>query len=197
MSEPTAVSDERLVEEFRLGRSSAFDELVTRNEARVYAVALRMTGHREDALDVMQEVFISMLRALPRFRAEARVSTWIHRVTVNASLDLLRRRTRRPVEPLTATHERASGDPGPDEAAVEHGRAAEVRAAVMRLEPDHRAVIVLHDLEGLDYREVAESLEIPLGTVKSRIHRARLELARHLGHLREPTASPTPLREER
>lgn len=194
MSERT--DDERLVEEFRRGRRAAFDELVERHGDRVYAVALRMTGHREDALDVTQEVFLSMLRALPRFRAEARVSTWIHRVTVNAALDLLRRRTRHPVEPLREIHDRPVAGGGPDEAAVAADRGAEVRAAIMRLDPEQRAVIVLHDLEDLDYREVAAALEIPLGTVKSRIHRARLELARHLGHLREPTAAARPLKDE-
>lgn len=191
-----AQGDERLVEEFRRGRAAAFDELVTRHEGRVYAVALRMTGNREDALDVMQEVFVSMLRALPRFRAEARVSTWIHRVTVNACLDQLRKRTRRPTEPLREVHDRPLDDGSPQEEAIIQDRAGEVRAAVMMLPPEQRAVIVLHDLEDLDYNEVAAALDIPLGTVKSRIHRARTELARHLGHLREPSAASAPLREE-
>jgi RNA polymerase sigma-70 factor, ECF subfamily len=194
--EQTDAVDERLVEEFRRGRRAAFDELVARHESRVYAVALRMTGHREDALDVTQDVFISMLRALPRFRAEARVSTWIHRVTVNAALDHLRRRARRPVEELRDIHDRPIDDRGPDDAAIAGDRAHEVRAAIMALAPEQRAVIVLHDLEDLDYREVAAALEIPLGTVKSRIHRARLELARHLGHLREHSGAGGPLKEE-
>lgn len=196
--EPAAApTDEALIEEFRRGRSAAFDELTLRNQDRVFAVALRMVGQREDALDVMQEVFLSAMRALPHFRAEARFSTWLHRVTVNASLDLLRKRTRRPTEPLDAQAERESEDVGPEARAVVSARAVEVHAALQRLDPEQRAVIVLHDLEDLDYREVAAVLEIPLGTVKSRIHRARLELARHLGHLREPSAPPRPLREER
>lgn len=190
------VLDERLVEEFRLGRSAAFDELVERHQGRVFAIALRMTGHREDALDVMQEVFLSMLRALPKFRAEARVSTWIHRVTVNASLDLLRRRTRRPAESLDDRHDVPVDIAGPHDQAIAADRAAQIRAAVLQLPAEQRAVIVLHDLEDLDYREVAVALDIPLGTVKSRIHRARLELARHLGHLREHSSASGPLKDE-
>jgi RNA polymerase sigma-70 factor, ECF subfamily len=193
-------SDAELLERYRLGDVSAFDEIVDRYERRVWAVALRMVGHAEDARDVSQEVFVSAIRALRTFREESQLSTWFHRVTVNASLDLLRKRKRADARPLEEVQEQASDSPGPEAHAVGATRAAEVQKALTRLSEEHRAVLVLHDLQDLDYGEVSAALGIPLGTVKSRIHRARVEMARMLGHLREgmtePTEGGTPLREQ-
>ena len=190
--------DDELIARYVDGDARAFDLLVDRYERRVYAVALRMTGNPEDARDVVQEVFLSAMRALRRFRGEAKLSTWFHRVTINAALDVGRKRSRRPVTALDAVPDRASDDPGPDEAAEMAARAQAVHAALARISEDHRSVIVLHDLQGLDYAEVASALDVPVGTVKSRIHRARAELARLLGHLREtePSAGGRPLTEE-
>lgn len=188
-------SDADIVAAHLGGERGAFDEIVDRYEARVYAVALRMCGDAEAARDVTQDVFITALRSLKAFRGEARISTWLHRIAVNASLDRLRRRQRRREQPLDETIEGAVPGLDPEEAAVETERATAVRLAIAALPVEFRAVIVLHDLQGLDYSKVAESLEIPLGTVKSRIHRARLELARMLGHLREEVREPG--REER
>lgn len=187
MSRPAA-PDEDLVRAFVEGDREAFEEIVDRYERRVYAVALRMCGDAETARDVTQEVFISALRSLRSFRGTARLSTWLHRVTVNASLDRLRRR--RDDLPLEETAGRADPGRGPEEAAVESDRARRVRRAIAALTPEFRAVVVLHDLQDLAYAEVAEALEIPIGTVKSRIHRARMELARLLGHLREAAGEP-------
>lgn len=170
---------------------------MVRYQRRVYAVALRMCGDPEDARDATQEVFVNALRALRTFREEAQLGTWLHRVAVNASLDLIRRRKRRSAAPLDVVTERPSGDPGPDERADASARAAEVHRALARVSGEHRAVLVLADLQGLDYAEVATALDIPVGTVKSRLHRARLEMARLLGHLKEaePAGGPHPLRE--
>jgi len=193
------VDDRELVERYARGDSLAFDSIVQRYEQRVYAVTLRMTGNPDDARDAMQDVFISALRALRSFRGDAQLSTWIHRVAVNASLDLMRKRARRPTRPLEEAHETASEEVPPDEAAARAARAAEVQRALLEVSDEHRAVLVLHDLQDLDYAEVAEALDIPVGTVKSRLHRARVEMARLLGHLREtePTDGPAPLREGR
>lgn len=179
-------SDRELVERYVAGDTRAFDQIVTRYERRLFAVAVRMCGDGEDARDVVQNAFISAMRALREFREEAQLSTWLHRVAVNAALDHLRRRKRQGTEPLDQVHERPAEGPGPEERAIGAVRAAAVQAALRELSDDHRAVLVLHDLEDLDYAAVAEALDIPVGTVKSRIHRARLELARRLGHLREP-----------
>lgn len=188
-------TDSELITRHLAGDGRAFDEIVTRYERRVWAICLRMTGDVEDARDAMQDAFITALRSLGSFRGDAQLSTWLHRVAVNASLDVIRRRTRRRTEPMDETVERASEEPGPDEEADRALRAAEVRRALALLAEDHRTVIVLHDLQGLQYPEVAEVLDVPVGTVKSRLHRARLELAKLLGHLKdvEPTRSSDPL----
>jgi len=195
---PDDARDEELIQRYVGGDSLAFEEIVTRYQRRVYTIALRMCGNPEDANDVTQDVFVSALKALRRFRGDAQLSTWLHRVAVNSSLDHLRRVKRRRDRPgLNDEVDLPSGDAGPDEHAVAASRAAEVQRALLKISEEHRAVLVLHDLQGLDYAEIAETLDIPLGTVKSRIHRARLDIARLLGHLKEtePIPAPGPLRE--
>ncbi|TMK54928.1 MAG: sigma-70 family RNA polymerase sigma factor [Actinobacteria bacterium] len=197
--------DRELVEQFARGDSHAFDTIVQRYEQRVYAIALRMTGNVEDARDAMQDVFLSALRALRSFRGDAQLSTWFHRVAVNASLDMLRKRKRHVAEPIEEAGERPSDEVGPEDAAARAARAAEVQRALLHVSADHRAVLVLHDLQDLDYAQTAAALDIPVGTVKSRLHRARMEMAALLGHLREtgsteetePTEGPEPLKEGR
>jgi RNA polymerase sigma-70 factor (ECF subfamily) len=185
--------DEELVRAYLNGDPGAFDALVTRYQQRVYAVALRMCGDPEDARDATQNALISALRNLRSFRAEAKLSTWLHRLAVNASLDVIRRR--RPSASLEELSDRRSEGTSPEESAVTADRARSVHRALAALSPEHRAVVVLHDLQQQDYAEVAEILDIPVGTVKSRIHRARIELAKLLGHLREgePMAGEAPL----
>jgi RNA polymerase sigma-70 factor (ECF subfamily) len=191
--------DRELVERFARGESKAFDTIVERYEQRVYAIALRMTGNVEDARDTMQEVFISALRALRSFRGDAQLSTWIHRVAVNASLDTLRKRKRHIANPLEEAGDRPSDAVEPEEAAARAARAVEVQRALQNVSEDYRAVLVLHDLQDLDYAQTADALDIPVGTVKSRLHRARAEMARLLGHLRDPEPSEghEPLKEGR
>jgi RNA polymerase sigma-70 factor (ECF subfamily) len=198
MRYPEETPDAELVAAFVGGDARAFDAIVDRYERRVYAVALRMCSSPDEALDISQEVFISALRSLKRFRGDAKLSTWFHRVTVNAALDQGRKKQRRHTQPLEAAPDSASPQPGPEEHALATARAAEVQRALSDISPEHRAVVVLHDLQGLDYAEVAEALGVPLGTIKSRLHRARTELAKRLGHLREPepSALPRPLTEE-
>lgn len=192
----TDPADDELLDRVRAGDHAAFDAIVDRYERRVFAIALRICRHHEDARDVSQDVFITVLRAVKGFRGDAQLSTWLHRVTVNAALDAVRKRQRRATSSVDELADHAAAEPGPEATAIESVRAAEVHRALGTLAPEHRALIVLHDLEGLDYAECAEALEIPLGTVKSRLHRARLALAKELGHLREsePSADPGPLR---
>lgn len=189
-------ADEELLARFRAGDSSAFNDIVDRYERRVFAIAVRICRHHEDARDVTQDVFVTALRSLATFRGDAQLATWLHRVTVNAALDLVRRRGRREGPGLEEVGDRPTAEPGPESVAIESVRAREVHRALGRIADDQRAVIVLHDLQGLDYAEVAAALEVPVGTVKSRIHRARLALAKELGHLKEgePTADSGPLR---
>lgn len=176
-------SDGELVRRHVAGERGAFEELVARHRNRVYAVALRMCGRHEDALDIAQDVFVSAFRKLATFRQEALFTTWLHRLTVNAALDLARKRSRRETQPLEEAVAVPDSGPGPEDAAVRADRANAVQRALLRISPEFRAVVVLHDLHDLDYAQVADALGIPLGTVKSRLHRARLELAKYLGHL--------------
>ncbi|HVL31976.1 MAG TPA: sigma-70 family RNA polymerase sigma factor [Actinomycetota bacterium] len=191
-------TDQELLARFAAGDGRAFDDIVTKYERRVFSIALRMCGDREDARDVTQDVFVNAMRALKRFRGDAQLGTWFHRVATNASLDHLRKNRKRVHRPIDEVTEVATSEPGPDDRALGSARAAAVQEALRQLSPDHRAAMVLVDIHGLDYAEAAESLGIPVGTVKSRMHRARLEMAKMLGHLREtePSGPPTPLREE-
>jgi len=185
MNDDEQTPDDELLLRYVRGETRAFDDLVERYHRRVYAVALRMTGNPEDARDVCQDVFISAMRALRRFRGDAKLSTWFHRVAINASTDHLRKQRRHIGPGLDDVPERADDEPGPPERAEDASRAVAVHEALGDISDEHRAVLVLHDLQGLDYGEVADVLGVPVGTVKSRIHRARSELARRLGHLRE------------
>jgi RNA polymerase sigma-70 factor, ECF subfamily len=189
-------SEEELLERFRSGDKAAFDVIVDRYERRVFAVAVRICRHHEDARDVTQDVFVTALRSLSSFRGDAKLGTWFHRVAVNSSLDLVRRRKRRETSSVDELEEQPSEAQGPEGEAITSVRAREVHRGLGRLAEEHRVVIVLHDLQGLDYAECAEALGVPVGTVKSRLHRARLQLARELGHLREsePTGGGSPLR---
>lgn len=152
----------------------------------------RLTGNDTDAADATQDALISIVKALPRFDERAKLSTWAYRIAVNASLDELRRRRRRPAPTDLADLEtRADWGTGPDDVA----QRLDIDAALMNLPPEFRAPVVLRDLGGLDYAEIAEILDIPPGTVRSRISRGRSALADHMGGNSAPTAvrpSPEP-----
>lgn len=139
-----------------------------------------MTGNDTDAADAAQEALIAVVRGLPRFDGRSRLSTWVYRIAVNACLDELRRRSRRPDLGQDGSFELATGNVasgGPDEVA---GR-LDIDAALLRLAVEFRAPVVLRDLCGLDYVEIAEVLELPPGTVRSRISRGRAALVALLG----------------
>ena len=173
--------DEDLVRRYLSGEGAAFAILVERHERRVYNLALRMTGREEDARDAAQDAFLTALRKLSSFRGEAAFTTWMHRVTVNACYDLLRKRQRQPML------ERGNEDlpapepvPYPDHS-DEVVLSIDVQRALMQVPEDFRAVMVLHDVQDLPQDEVAAILGIAVGTVKSRLHRGRVALARALG----------------
>jgi RNA polymerase sigma-70 factor (ECF subfamily) len=175
--------DDELVRRFLDGDRDAFADLVRRHERRVYNVAYRMLGRPEDAVDAVQDVFLACLRKLPGFRGESAFTTWLYRVTVNVCYDTLRKRKREepPGEELPET----PVPDGTDAAAA----AVDVHRALARVPEEFRAVLVLHDLQGQPYEAVARILGAPLGTVKSRLHRGRVLLARLL---REPSGSSPP-----
>ena len=188
----TGATDAELVERFRDGDVEAFATLVRRHRDRVYRVCLRVTGDVEEALDASQEAFLSALRNLERFRGDAAFTTWIHRIAVNASYDRMRAKARAPL--LRAVDDDAPrpepGPPAPDiaDAVVD---ASDVSAALALVPEEFRAALVLADVEDLPYDEIAAILEVPVGTVKSRVHRGRVALARAMGvGDGEPSAGP-------
>lgn len=177
--------DHELVRRFQEGDEAAFVELMRRHERRIYNLAHRMLGRSDDALDATQDAFLHCFRHLPSFRGEAAFSTWLYRIAVNACYDLLRRRG--PARSLDA--QPAEPAPAPDHA-EQVSLAADLERALAALPADFRAVIVLHELQDLPVEQVAEVLGLPLGTVKSRLHRGRVALARALAG--EPRPAPTP-----
>ena len=184
--------DAELVRRFLAGDAQAFTELVTRHERRVYSLCLRVLGNAEDAADATQDTLLSVVRKLEGFRGDAAFTTWLHRVAMNVCYDHLRRAQRRPVlhrvlDDELPAHE--AGPPVPDHAdtiADEHL----VAAALAEVPEDFRIAIVLADMQDLPYEEIAKVLDLPLGTVKSRVHRGRLALARVLGSTGEPELAP-------
>ena len=178
-------SDPELIERFRAGRRDAFTDLMARHERRIYNVAYRMLGGAEDARDATQEAFLSCYRNLSSFRGEAEFTTWLHRIALNACYDLLRRR--RQVVSLDE-------EPGQTVAVPDHAdraaAAADVQRALLRVPPEFRAVLIMHELQDLPLEQVAETLDIPVGTVKSRLFRGRAALGRALSG--EPEAAPAP-----
>ncbi len=182
------VDDRELVAAAQRGDRGALDALLRRHHDRLHALCRRVTGNDTDALDATQEALLAIVRGLPRFDGRAAFSTWAYRIATNAGLDELRRRRRRPVPGLPddlGVLEQPARDRGPALDGQVTDRLA-VDAALARLPADFRAAVVLRDVCRLDYAEIAEVLDIPPGTVRSRIARGRAVLARHLG---EPTAT--------
>lgn len=180
--------DEDLVRRYLSGDTPAFGELVERHQTRVYNVALRVLGNAEDARDATQDAFLTALRKLGSFRGDAAFTTWMHRVTVNACYDLLRRRRRQPVLRLATDGEPEPdiGPPEPDHADASVG-AIDAARALARIPDEFRVVLVLADVQDLPYERIAQILDVPVGTVKSRVHRGRLALARAMGLEGAPT----------
>jgi len=184
------LDDRRLIAECRAGHSSAFGQLVRRYQDRLFNAVLRVVDSAEDAADVVQDAFLNAYQSLNSFKGDSEFFTWLYRIAFNAAISLRRKRkavlsidglrddkgTAEPVDPSEfarpgITLERSEED-------------AQLMAALGRLSPEHRVVLVLKELEGQKYEDIAEVLDVPIGTVRSRLHRARLEL-RDLLHREE------------
>ena len=171
--------DERaLIERFLGGDDKAFETLMDRHYERIDRLALRLVGDGVAAAEIAQEAFVRAYRALPRFRRDASIYSWLYRITVNLCLTHLRRRTQ-PVVPLDAAAPASAGADPVSRLEAEQ-RQALVRDAVDALPPHYRIVIVLSSVEELPYQEIAGLLEIPVGTVKSRINSAKRLLRERL-----------------
>jgi RNA polymerase sigma-70 factor (ECF subfamily) len=183
----SAPSDADLLRAHVDGDPDAFAELVRRHRDRLWAVALRTLGDREEAADAVQDALLSAHRAAARFRGDSLVTTWLHRIVVNACLDRIRRRQAHPTVPLPDGGHTDDGPPtGPEPAAPiqDHDTALVVREALAQLPADQRAALVLVDVQGYPVLEAAEILGVAEGTIKSRCARGRARLAIALGHLR-------------
>ena len=176
MTERTASTDDAAVTAAIGGDRRALDDLLRAHYDRMYAVCRRLTGNDSDAADACQEALIAVVRALPKFDGRSRFGTWVYRIAVNASLDELRRRRRRPRPDDSASDRADAADTRPDSATSIADRLL-LDAALAALSADFRAAVVLRDVAGLDYAEIAEALDIPPGTVRSRIARGRASLA--------------------
>jgi RNA polymerase sigma-70 factor (ECF subfamily) len=174
----TPLAEERtLVDRVRAGEPRAFEVLVRTYQHRVFGVAARMLGNTAEAEEVAQEVFLRVHRAIGEFRGEAKLSTWLYTITSRLCLGRLGGRERRVArdgeEVLTRL---ASGEADPAAALERSELEVALHRAIGELPEDRRVVVILRDLEGLAYEEIAAALELPVGTVRSRLHRARMDL---------------------
>lgn len=180
----TSGSDAALLDAHLAGDPDAFGELFRRHRDVLWAVALRTTGNPADAEDALQDAMLSALRSVSRFERRSAARTWLYRIVVNAGLDRLRRSASRPTDPLP--------EHDPPELSDSYAQVdirLDLMGALQTLAPGQRAAVVLVDMEGLPVAEVAEILEVPVGTVKSRCARGRAQLAQLLAH-RNPGGGP-------
>ena len=162
-----------------------WEEVVRQHSARVYRLAYRLTGNTHDAEDLTQEVFVRVFRSLSSY-TPGTFEGWLHRITTNLFLDMARRRQRIRFEGLgdESAQWLSGGEPTPAQAFDDRHLDGDIQAALKALAPEYRAAVVLCDIEGLSYEEIAETLGVKLGTVRSRIHRGRAQLRAALGHRR-------------
>jgi RNA polymerase sigma-70 factor, ECF subfamily len=193
-------TDEELVEAFQQGDRSAFDILVQRWERKIRSALYRLVGSHDEARDLAQEAFLKSYRALGSFKLEARFSSWLYQIALNAARDRLRRRRTRhdvSLDSLEETADRPLGRPDPSALDLVESRDLSrlVAAAVAELPEEQREVVVLKEYQGLTFAEIAEALDVPLSTVKTRLYRGlgqlRLRLERQ--GIRGTTPVPAPL----
>lgn len=171
------------IHKLRAGDRSAFENLVQVYYAYVYRLSLRLLGQANDAEDATQETFITIHRAIKRFKGGSALSTWIYRIAYNTCLDELRRQKRRPVthwDEAAAEYMQADPDQAPEDMIIAREDQQVIRAALAELPIEYRAVLVLREVEDLSYEEIADVLQCPVGTVRSRLARGRRRLAETL-----------------
>lgn len=172
--------DELLLRRACKGDVQAFEELMQSHESRIYAIALRMMGNREDAQDCAQEAMVRIYRAMGSFKGQSALATWIYRITMNTCLDELRRRKARKVTSLDSLVDNGWSPTDTGDTPEEHGLRVEkqnaLNQAIQSLPDDMRAAIILRDVKGYSYDEIASILDANVGTIKSRIRRGREKL---------------------
>jgi RNA polymerase sigma-70 factor (ECF subfamily) len=180
--------DRDAVRRVQAGDTEAFEPLVEKYKRKVFRLAYQVLRDQEEALDVAQEAFVKAFRALPAFKGDSAFYTWLFRITMNVALDRKRQRATRAkslgaedVPPEEWERTATSTDPDPEDVATGVERRERIRKGLDSLSEHHRTIIILSDIEGLQYREIAEVLAIPMGTVMSRLHHARKRLREVLG----------------
>jgi RNA polymerase sigma-70 factor (ECF subfamily) len=183
-----SADDQRLIAECLEGRAEAFGELVCRYQDRLYNTVYRLLDNAEDAKDIVQEAFISAYQSLDTFKGDSRFFTWLYRIAVNSAISYKRKRRGTltlyqggdeftGIEPVDKSE---TNRPGYELETAEEGR--RIQQALNGLSPEHRAVLIMKDIEGEKYETMAEILQVPIGTIRSRLHRARMELREILTH---------------
>ena len=188
-----ALDEKELIERSQKGDIDAFEELVARYERKVYTIAYRYMGNPEDASDLAQETFLKVFKSIDKFRGESSFSTWIYRITANICKDELRKIKRKPQTSLdqeiwldegSVIRQVVDEKPTPDEAFEQKELWNYLQDLIANLSPEYRMVIVLRDINGYSYEEIAQITETSLGTVKSRLNRARKALSEQINLLK-------------
>ena len=174
----------RIIREILDGNKNAFEELVLANQKNVYNLALKMTGNEEDALDISQEAFLKAYRQLFGFRGDSRFSVWLYRLTYNLCIDFLRKKPNVAAVSLTSQDDDDSRDIDvpdirnlPEDSAIRKETRNTIVESIGELGPDHREILIMREITGMSYADIAFVLKISAGTVKSRLARARMSLA--------------------
>ena len=184
----TDQNEVRLVKRAKQGDMHAFEELILQHEKIVYNVALRMMNHSEDAKDISQEVFLKLWRTLAQYQFDAAFSTWLYRLTQNVCIDFLRKQKRQQHVSLTFSEDEDEGkelsvpdpEPLPEERVIFNEKQEAIRNAMNALPVDFREILELRVVRQLPYEQIAQIMDLPVGTVKSRLARARLQLKKRL-----------------
>jgi RNA polymerase sigma-70 factor, ECF subfamily len=186
--------EKRLIQRARGGDTEAMGHLIHRYQKHVYNLAYRLCGHYDDANDIAQEAFLRVFHSLNHFRGEANFSTWLYRIVTNVFLDERKKQRVRShnsleeyieLEDSTVARQIEDPSPGPEEAVTAKERSDVIGAAVLSLPETQRVMIVLYHFQERSYEEIAEIMDMPIGTVKSRLNRARLALRNKLDSVRE------------
>jgi RNA polymerase sigma-70 factor (ECF subfamily) len=177
-----STDDHRLIAESLAGDTTAFGELVRRHQDRLYNTVYRLVDNADDALDVVQDAFLNAYQSLGSFKGDSLFFTWLYRIAVNAAISLKRKKrvmvridAGRNGEPVIEPFD-PSDLSKPDHALEQAEQERRIQQALSRLSPEHRVVLVMKDMEGQKYEAMADVLGVPIGTIRSRLHRARLEL---------------------
>lgn len=182
-ADESPMDDAQLVQATLGGERQAFGVLVERYQDRLFNTLVRLTGSRHDASDLVQDAFVQAMVKLDTFRGDARFYTWLYRIAMNLSFS--QHRKRRPVASVDVAKEQAGEEPmdqgqGPEEDLLQTERAQMVQQALLRVGDEHRQILVLREMEGCSYDQIGEILSVPVGTVRSRLFRARLQLKEQL-----------------